>query len=123
MGTFRAAECRLFRPGTSCAYGNRIPVPVRVDGTRRRQKVPDGVDCPHQREGPPTPRAARTPARPPPPARGNVDLKRLPDGGTVAAPASARKRHSAGSSTTSGASPGARTSARGDCTTLGMILV
>ena len=38
------------RPGTTCAYGDGIPVPVRVDGTRRRQSVPDGVECPCHRQ-------------------------------------------------------------------------
>ena len=40
-GTCHAAGCGLFRPGTSCVYGDGIPVPVRVDGTLRWQKVPD----------------------------------------------------------------------------------
>ena len=40
----------IFLPGTSCAYGNRNSVPVRVDGTHRRQNVPDGAECPRPQE-------------------------------------------------------------------------
>ena len=68
-GTFRAAGCRLFRSGTVHACGDGIPVPDGVDGTRRQQSAPDGVECPRQCEGLSAPRLARTPARPPPPAR------------------------------------------------------
>jgi len=45
-GAFRAAGCGLFRAGTAHAFGDGIPVPARVDGTRRRQSVPDGVERP-----------------------------------------------------------------------------
>ena len=79
-GTFCAAGCRLFRPGTvrACRDGN--PVPGRVDDTRRRQSVPGCNDMS-------------------PPVK--------------TCPVSAQVPHSAGGSTTSGASPGAHTSARG----------
>ena len=97
-GTFRAAGCGLFRTvGTAHACGDGIPVPARVDGTHRRQSVPDGVECPRQRAGPQS-STTGTQARPThPPARDPY-------------------LHSEAGSTTSGASPGARTSVQGLCT-------
>ena len=92
-GTFRAAGCGLFRTGTTRAYGDEFPVPARVDGTRRRQKVPNGVTCPRQRAGPQS-STTGTQTRPTHP------------------PTRATYLHSADGSTTSGASPGAHLGAR-----------
>ena len=67
---------------------------------RTRRWHPPASKCPRRR-------------RMPPPARGAVCSSTDHDAGTADVPAGARGRHSAGGSTTSGASPGARTSARG----------
>ena len=103
-GTLRAAGCGLVRTGTAHAFGDGNPVPIRVDGTRRRQSVPDGVECPRQRAGPQY-STTGTQTRPTHP------------------PTRATYLHSAGGSTTSGALPGARTWAQGVFATLGMIRV
>ena len=89
-GTFRAAGCGLVRAGTTCAHGDGIPVPARIDGTRRRQSVPDGVERP----------------RP----------QRYVPAGEEMSPSTCGAAYSTGGSTTSGASPGASTSAQGLCT-------
>ena len=69
--------------------------------------------CPHTRRWhPPASKCPRR-RRMPPPARGAVCSSTDHDAGTADVPAGARGRHSAGGSMTNGASPGARTAARG----------
>ena len=41
-GTFRAAGCVSFQPGTAHAYGDRIPVPDGVECPPPHKNVPDG---------------------------------------------------------------------------------
>ena len=45
-GTSHAVGDIPLRPVTSCACGDRIPVPKRANRTRPHRDVPDGVDCP-----------------------------------------------------------------------------
>ena len=57
-GTFHASGCTIFRPGTSCAYGCRNPVPVRATRPRPRKMSPTALTqgrCSHPGRSPRSP--------------------------------------------------------------------